>query len=618
MAYYKLDPNTGKWQAAESAYMPYTFKDRQDNSFTSAVKVYKLALIGVGSSIAYYLNALGAPYVSPPKGSRQHNVVPPSRPMDRHAIVFGSTDAWDASVRGDGFINHEQHLIGQWGAEVVEFSPDYMERAEFAGQNRDVFQRAIGVEPVKAEVTKISRFGHLFKVYAQERFYLAQKVVVGVGAGPHQRPRTMVVHQDAWNQVRDLDEFMRANPRGAPTLGARAKVVVNGANAGIDAVERAASLGYDVTWFIGQKEPAILPGNRLRFAPELARSAISVDYDIRVDPAAENRITITYKQRGNQQTSTMTADRYVFALGQDPMAQGAVGDVLITQGGLTEQDFEPLYDVNQVYGEPFQTVLGLQVRELQAARVEFKNLNLPETTSERGLLVIGAAATSLAGNKRAIAHNFREQFTPHLPQPATQAEFKAYQQQQQLISRAESYLQNKTVAASLEGVVRYDVGSVLQHAQLVGVRGAVAAMTGFAPEYLEKGVNLSSDNRSMLRVYLAQAFPDLDEALAQKFIYRVMAQRKEQPIGYTPKQTRELFREFAKEYLGQRFPDMKKDLSTILHPGLDLSRGGAKVMSALEKGRELQSALGGQITSVRKRAKKSQVTLSLTPSRYKL
>ncbi|WP_437586165.1 NAD(P)-binding domain-containing protein [Sorangium sp. So ce1000] len=605
MTYYKLNENSGKWEdvKAPDSMFPYTLQDAQENIYYSNKEVYKLALVGVGSSIAYYLNALGAPYVDPAQGSKRAKLsqnATPSKP----GILFGKTDAWDVTERGDGFINHEVHEIGQWGKDVPEFSYDYMERAEFARQNRDVFERASGVKWVRELVTCVEKFGDIYKVCTDSSSYLAAKVVIGMGAGPHQKPSTMKV-DDVWSHVLNLDQFMCAYPRDSKGLQDK-HVIVNGANAGIDAVERAAALGATVTWFIGSTNPMLLDGQRLKYAPKLAAEAVRIKRDVHIKGKSDKQVQVTYTTEGENFPKTATVDLYVYALGQDPMAKGAVGDVLITKGNIKWDDLEPIYDINQIFGEPYETVIGLQRKK---------------TTSDFGLQIIGAAVSSMAAvpgdgprPTPRIKHNFAKQFERTVGKDETEQQLNARLKQKALISAAEAYLDKKTVLQSFNDAVRQDIGSVVLTAQLVGVKGTAAALTGFAPEYLDHDVNLSVDNRTMLRIYLANFIPGLSEEDAQPFINAVLQNRKNHSIGYTPDEVRKFKRDILARYYA-RLQELTTSEWGEIHR-FEVAESTLFSPQLLEAAVELRRK-GGMITSVRKRRGKQTVTISLTPTRYR-
>jgi len=572
---------------------PYRLETIEGNSYVSSREIYNIAFVGKGSSIAYYLETLGAPYLRPLKKTKLHGTAKPVRPMRTAygiakcpGVLFGCVDAWDKQVRGGGLINHERHQIGHWGTQVPRFDDRYVKRSDFARENRAIFERADGVDILAVEIAKIEQTGDIFRLSTtQGHIFRALKVVVGSGAGPHERPDTMHDLEGTAGQVLDLDEFMRRCPRpgheddlaGEPLgLHDGAVVVVNGANAGIDAVERAAAAGYQVVWLIGSTKPQILPGNRLDYAPELAETAISVHYDTVIE-RGESGIVVRYVRReigarkipaptprGEKSTpervqqhpnvETINAAIYVFAVGQDPMAKGAVGDVLITKGEIPWTSLEPIYDMNQAFGEPYQTVLGLRTKG---------------TCHSSGLEIIGAAATSLtreAGGE--LRHNFIEQLPEgtDVRQPLTlraEAEGKALARQtdlgqltesqrkqrtrylqRQLAQRARAYLEGKSIESLLNRVVENEVASVVLMAQLVGLKASIAAINGMIPAYVaeKNGSNFNIDNRTMLRVYLAHRYPDMEEEHAQRWIEYITTHRRSNnhPLGFDESWT-ELF-----------------------------------------------------------------------------
>jgi hypothetical protein len=299
------------------------------------------------------------------------------------------------------------------------------------------------------------------------------------------------------------------------------------------------------------------------------------------------------------------ADLYVYALGQDPMAPMAVGDVLVTQGNIRWENLEPIYDVNQVFGEPYETVVGLQRKE---------------TNHDRGLQIIGAAAVSLAGvtagRAPRIAHNFTAQFQRAPSAGRTPAERRANESQRQLISKAENHLRGKTVVQSLNAAVSQDIGSVVLTSQLVGVKGTVAALTGMAPEYLSSELNASVDNRTMLRIHLAHFIPNLSETDAQLFINAVLRNRKSKAIGYTPAEVHALKLAILRQYWAR----LERLLSAAEWKRIERFENS---QSTLVSSQLLRAAMtlrkkGGEITEVRKRKGKQQITISLTPSRFRL
>ncbi|SET85358.1 hypothetical protein [Stigmatella erecta] len=543
-----------------------------DRYFVSkAVKVYRLALVGHGSSIAYYLSAM------------------PEEFKHANTALCGVVDAWDRTVRGDGFINHESQQIAHWGSNTPPFSTDYMDRAAFVRMNQEAFTRAkqAGASVVKREVTAVRKRGEIFELETKGGLpILAVKVILGTGAGPHfdfgsergpviskaVTPLEVAKQQAAIRgKVLHLDDFMVLYPRNAAMHQsvehqepARDQVVVvHGPNAGIDAVQRAWQYGFQVIWLTGTEPPVWLEGNRLpihrvwnQHKDDPAGPLWYVKIG-RTRPEVQSDgefVTVTFtptpKQGEQAVPVTVRASAYVIALGQNAMAPGAIGDVL-KQGGITVQELEPIYDVNQIFGLPYQTALGLQTKG---------------TRYNRGLQIIGAAASSLAatykGLKTPIEHNYLEQFQP--ADNASIAEAKNMLSALRYLKKKKKETDTEVdVVDLLEHQVNPDkvpeamkspksggapapnpfrkvqglatpqrpattaVMSVLVSTQLGGVRAAIAAMRGLMPGYIYRGqVNLSSDDRTMVAVYLAREYPHLTGDDLEEIIQFVMKLRR--------------------------------------------------------------------------------------------
>lgn len=555
-----------------------------DRYFVStAVKVYRLALVGHGSSIAYYLSAM------------------PEEFKHTNTVLCGAVDAWDRTVRGDGFINHESQQIAHWGTRTPTFSASYMERAEFVQMNEAAFRRAKqgGAALVKREVTAVRKRGEIFELDTKGGLpILAVKVILGTGAGPHfdfgsERgpviakaviPTEVAKQQAALRgKVLHLDDFMVLHPRNKAMHQSVSHqepkrdevIIVHGPNAGIDAVQRAWQYGFQIIWLTGTEPPVWLEGNRLpihdvwkqhKDKPEGPLWYVKIGRTRPEVQADGEFITVTFtptpKQGETAVPVTVRASAYVIALGQNAMAPGAIGDVL-KQGGIPAKELEPIYDVNQIFGQPYQTALGLQTKG---------------TRYTEGLQIIGAAASSLAATyagKTPIENNYLEQFQP--ADNASLAEAK------NMLS-ALRYLKKVTVVELLEHQVNPDkvpeamkppkggaalapnpfrklgglatpqrpattaVTSVQVSTQLGGVRAAIAAMRGLMPSYIYRGqVNLSSDDRTMVALYLARKYPHLTGADIEDTVQWVMKQRRNKEsdhsgsvLGFDEERTQEL------------------------------------------------------------------------------
>lgn len=370
----------------------------------SQAPIYDQAFIGSGSSIAYYLNALGDLDAFQPLN-------PPSKellPAGNH-ILIGEPDPWQPSLhvrsRGPGYINHQLHLIAQWGDTVPEYSIRYLEREVFAAQNKQAIKNAGIKNWKKSSVTAIlkSPAGH-FEISGPGFTYKAKKVIVGMGAGPQKtiddinedakrnpetvKERTITRPNPLPAQIVDLDAFMRQPPEGPKQGRPELTIIVHGPNAGIDAVEEAASRGHKVLWFGSSTPPQLLDGQTLKYGPSVPFQKIEkVKIEEQIPSGTSKALRVTYDIIKGVPNQSVEADFYVLALGQNIYAPGAAGDVIKTiRDGL-----EPIYDINQIYSDrPYETVLGLQT---------------PGTTKTAGLEIIGAAAFELSGK---VNHNYIE------------------------------------------------------------------------------------------------------------------------------------------------------------------------------------------------------------------
>lgn len=572
-----------RWEHVDSTRAPLRWVDENDNAFHGATSVWRLATIGIGSSIAYYLNAMWQ--VSTRYGYNHQGTV-----------MFGKVDAWHQSQRGDGFINHEWHNIGHWSAlGIPRYQEEYLERAQFARENAFHIWRVCqeGGTHVPELVTKIERLGDVLRVTTDTgATHLAAKVVCGVGAGPHHgfgargptgpKPTSSDEFKRQYSEladrVVDLDTFMREHPRPEqPQVPNGVKVVVHGTNAGIDAVQRARDWGFDVLFFGSSGTAAWLRGNRLTVSPQDTRlpsankdgAPVEVVVVKREQPPSvvptegEPRVTVTFT--GNGTTRTEVVYKYVLALGQDADADGAIGAVL-NAGGIKPEDLEPIFDTNQIFGLPYQTVLGLQTKG---------------ASWSRGLQIVGAAADALARTNTwgpNIRLNYEEQYklptdsmndeqlAAHIGEvnksrkPLQQLTLEGAKRARDLrlfrFRKAKSYLEASNLASLMDHQIDPQkvprqwlsqhgsstpglstperpaataISSVLGSAQLGAVRAAMAAMHAMIPDYMlgnDSQANFTTDDRTMLALYIAKNFPSIDPTRANSLVEEIIGARR--------------------------------------------------------------------------------------------
>ncbi|HEX5753669.1 MAG TPA: hypothetical protein VFZ09_46195 [Archangium sp.] len=594
-----------------------SWKDAAGNEYWAGDKMYRIAFIGHGSTVAYYLTALAQASVSGKVSKKD---------LYERMVVFGSVDPWDRTVRGDGYINHERHQISHWGKKVPQYSQEYMQRSAFAEENAKAFENAFsqGATLVTNEVVSIEKLGDVFRINTRQGSYSAAFVVVATGLGAHRglgdsicpkvpkddrEDMTVSQMKDALRgKVVNLDEFMtlfpetsriRGNTRHRETPVQKLTVAVHGTNAGIDAAQRAWQLGHKVMWIWGNGTPIFLPGHRLPI--EKPQTDIDIKKigrkPVTVEPQG-NRVLIKTHEQSQSPETLGEVDVYVISLGQDPFATGCAGDLLITQGNMEVSDFEPMYDWNQHFGMPFQTVLGFQTKG---------------TRMGLGLQIIGGVTESLAKDlqKRfAVQHNYKDQLGPAELKPtreSCQAQLDRSPSMKKKHGTAENLLKEKLPnweraqrhrdshlklsaeylgASSMiqllthqvdpkevpqglqEMLKKYNykemdwfqkwqvatperpsgsaVASVLLPSQLGAVRAVVAALNTMIPDYVSGGdANYNTDDRTMLAVYIAENFPNLspEEANARVEAIIDLRRREYTPLGFYDDDTRKLTQE---------------------------------------------------------------------------
>ncbi|MFJ2713805.1 restriction endonuclease [Pseudomonas sp. NPDC087346] len=543
-------------------------------------RVRELTFIGVGSSVAYLLNELNGRFA-------EGGV---TLPFSGKVSIVGKEDSWGANVRGQGYLNQPTELVSHWGQQVPAYDPGYADRGEFSAGNQQQLTQAVGLgaEHLEALVTHIKQLDDgCFRIRLDSGQVLdSRQVVLGAGAGPHtsiwnsSTPHTQAekrldnikLHeQEALrDKVLGLDEFMRASDT-APQKFSGKTVVVHGPNAGIDAVERAGELGANVVWFTRSTSPLLLDGNHLKFAPALAQSALrkvdSLDiYPTKQEYGSALRLDYTSPEHGIKDARTsLEADYYVYALGQDIHKPGSAGALL----GELRDHLEPVYDYDQVYSDqPYKTVIGLQNRG---------------SNSDNGLIIVGAAVAQLAAN---VQHSYMdhavdrifeemtrfpgkqaEEMSQMLLEGATSEQFQAHPKTwlvegvqssdiQVLQNLVEDYLaardyfqqqvNSKTgnlrgVAAEVENQTLTEVASVIVSPQLGPVKASAAALSGLMPAYVANGENnFTTDNRTMLRAGIADRYPNIGNAEASGFIDDVVGLRRLDRQRFIDKVTAEM------------------------------------------------------------------------------
>ncbi|WP_372366588.1 DUF4157 domain-containing protein [Candidatus Uabimicrobium sp. HlEnr_7] len=336
---------------------------------------FELAILGAGAAAAYYL-------------ASNNNI-------DKYStIVIGETQPWKEE-RGPGVINHPMHMITALREEVGLGKEELAPRGDFS----EVVEEVINKYVIHRKNTKIKNVAKIEgddneKFYEVEiasgvKFY-AQKVVVGLGIGPHKKPAKQEEGQ-AVGRVISMDEFQKKAKQIKEGVDdpKEITIVVGGGNAGIDSVMTSMRQGFTIIWVTGSQRPALLPGTDNEYVEyeydeviKGNKSKISEVIKKYADKAIDNP---NAGEEGQKPIIVQTgggsrfADYFVYALGPDIDKISGLLDEESIRNNLV-----PTYDKNRQFGgDGLGTVTGLEVE------------NQDDKTS---LEIIGGTAFRMANN----------------------------------------------------------------------------------------------------------------------------------------------------------------------------------------------------------------------------
>jgi hypothetical protein len=486
---------------------------------------YDLALLGMGSSIGYYISSLGKAY--------DH----------KHTIVIGKEDPWKQR-RGDiPFVNHPMGMIEPWGKEapksefptsrdeIYSKKPEdiFASRKGFATKTEEAISAARPAKLVDGSIKKVSKVIDLdeatlrkmlpshaetfsrvalwdalewrlkknnftlfdYIIETEDGFHAARKVVMGTGGGPHSVPQHTKAEnvvdsqpnsterskkQAIKSKMMDMDTFIRLPEK--EIKGKR--VVVQGTNAAIDAADWTIENGGDLVAWLGSKPP-FLYKTLLKNAPSSQVEEKRVAADRNTEKIAiqeDGTLKISFKVKAGESTtvrSPVIADYFVYGIGQDIGAQDEASD---TSGPKAMLSAEALKDL--------QKDEALIKGDSAGAFDSSYGLGLHIGNDKRGLSVIGAAAWRLSGG---------------------------------------------ATRGKLDKMAEAGPSNVLSYEQLGALKGAMGAMNSYMPEYIGKGFDWLTADQNMIVAYLTIQHPDTPENVADGFVKAVTQLRKLYPNG---------------------------------------------------------------------------------------
>jgi hypothetical protein len=487
--------------------------------------VYKLAIIGSGSSAAYYLDTLGPTY--------DHSCT----------MVLGKENPW-AGRRGleaIPYINHTPLQIGFPSQGVPRFTTEFYGRAEFAETTRRVIAAAVPEGNwFNEKITRISKeHSGLYVIESKDtadrtHTRRARKVVMATGAGSHAKPK--LDYEEGTDEVKprivDMDTFVREiAPSSEKITG---NVIVQGPNAAIDAVYAAQRYGWGISWFINSSLPIYLPGTRYYLGRVALYKPGAKDAKPSIARGSRGSLRVTYnvsKARGDHQfrprdlawdpagVQVFDVDYLVYGIGQEP---GFVG-------GLLSQDIkealEPIYDrgarfapvsadedFTDVYHDPDEAYLrSLRERanwseqkinefrdRARGGRKVALGLHVRGGTGESGFEIFGAAAKAMIGDT-----NWSKE-------------------------------RKEEVGNQLKSVADLQSADILAYEQLGGIRAAMYGRNEYTPSGVVREVDFSHADPTVLRMYIASKYPHVSERDAREVINTILRHRKtgHHPHGY--------------------------------------------------------------------------------------
>ncbi|SFM75377.1 hypothetical protein SAMN02982985_05179 [Rugamonas rubra] len=501
-------------------------------------RVYKLAIVGAGSTAAYYINTLGPAY--------DHS----------HTVVIGGNNPW-MSARGHGisYINHTERQIAMPSENVTEHggNESFVKRRAFAAASDQVIRSTTGRWIHSGNVTNIRMLANVYTItYGNGQTVRATEVIFAGGGGALRKPAELSDDSKAIRngaRIIDMNTFIRRKVRQRP----RGRVVVWGSNAAIDAVAAAKRFGWTIVKWLYNADPAWLPGSRYKSKPYRLQE---VQRDSSHSYKGRNDIKI--EDCGRKLQVRDTVNNVVIAANIDYVVYGLGTDDLLTDGA-------PVMDASVLDGDR-------NLRPMLDDAGIFGDMPTPENDSNRAFL----GWQNKAGTFKVVglaAENYTTTTTTR--------------DGKDVKNRINSKDDPRVLA--LKNWVSGDVATV---GQLTYIRSAVRAVNNYVPPSIVDRVDYSHADRNQLRVHLQAKYPSLPEAYAQGFIALVHTVRSgysaRLPHGFTAQQTNFLDQQLAAKHLqakrgkistlGAWLHWMRNQLLRMMpNEGAEVSRGLAKL-----------------------------------------
>jgi hypothetical protein len=407
--------------------------------------VYTLAIIGAGSTAAYYIDTLG--------------------PAHDHSgtVVIGGENPWKEQ-RGHGiaYINHTSRQIALPSQNVAKYggNESFVPRGQFARGADAAIKRAGGRWIKSNGVSKVRLLeSGVYQIdYAEgKQQVLASKVIFAAGAGPARTPpEVKAATLENVGKIIDMNAFIRSKAKAGP----KGRVVIWGSNAAIDAVAAAKRNGWTVVkWLYSSRAtPTWLPGTRYKSKPYSLHKVPQHVYTGRDDIKIED----DGAQLKVMDKKVLVADKIdfvVYGMGSEDLLSGdnsILDDSVLgaPDEGSEKATLHPILDDAGRFGER-------DAPDGQRAFLGWKN-------RQGGFQVFGLAAENYEGNGGRI---------------------------------------NSALDPRVQTLKDWVSGDVATVGQLTYIRSAVRAANNYVPGSISQRVDYSHADSNLLFIHIAAKYP---------------------------------------------------------------------------------------------------------------
>ena len=452
---------------------------------------YKLALLGTGASIAYYLESN--------KGS-----------IDKlNTVAIGKQQPWagQRGIRGAGgeqmHVNHPMHMISPDRSQMGSADERLAPRAHFS----EVIEREIKSHVVLVFDTGIKKVeqvdgngGAKFYQIETEKYgnIYAQHVVAGLGTGVQNELRNRgdlnKQFEEQHGQAKDLprvmnmDEFQHNAPKiSSAHRGQVVTIFISGGNAAIDTATRLVrenekgGARFKMIWSQGSRGAQFLKGTdneetQAKYQQHLAGQNPENAFQVRVKSVVKEgqQMKVT-----NDEDKVYYADYFINGTGQNfnPILN-------MFHGGNKEQflkSLEPTLDQSGNFGEPGKVISGYEKRTQQGG------LGAKYDTST-SLKFIGATASKL--KDEVLRLEAGDGYSAAV--------------------KGKRDAQGKSINANIKSLPQ----NVVSQEQLAPIRASQESQSGYIPSYITREANFAVDNVTAIRLHIATKFPGISQQTA--------------------------------------------------------------------------------------------------------